>query len=186
MFKDMITTKEKIIKEGKRLFAQKGYDETSMAEVAKASGIEKASLYYFFESKESLLTEILQSIWRKIVDDIEEINKNRAEYKSNREHLSAIIQYFLNNYMEGGVILGKSGELCKNHSAVFKRIFKYISQLEKTMKERLKEYGAEDPKIARELITNACGAYIMKKQHFKNMSGTKKYADYLSSIIVKN
>ena len=36
---------------GRRLFAERAYDELSMAEVARAAGISKPLLYHYFPSK---------------------------------------------------------------------------------------------------------------------------------------
>ena len=44
-----------------RLFADRGYDGTSLAEVAEAVGIRKASLYHHIATKEDLLWEVARS-----------------------------------------------------------------------------------------------------------------------------
>ncbi len=41
------------------IFAEKGYDATTMNDIARAAGIQKASLYFHFESKASLFLGIL-------------------------------------------------------------------------------------------------------------------------------
>ena len=43
------------------LFFKKGYFATSISEIAKGSGIQKASIYYHYASKEELLFHILKS-----------------------------------------------------------------------------------------------------------------------------
>ena len=44
-----------ILEKAAHLFCAKGYDSTSMSDIADAVGITKAGLYYFVESKEHLL-----------------------------------------------------------------------------------------------------------------------------------
>jgi len=179
-------TKEKVMDKAKKLFAKKGYEATSMSEVAKAADIEKSSLYYFFDSKEKLFVEILESIWNNLLKDVEELSKKRDEFKSNREHFAAILEHFINNSLEGGVILGSSDDLCIHKPSVFKNVFKHITQSRKILNEGLKEYGVEQVEIAEELIINACHAYIMHKQYCKNGASVKKYSNYISSILIKN
>src|SRR5258708_20643660 len=41
-----------------QIFRDRGYDATSVSDIARALGITKAGLYYYFESKEALLLEI--------------------------------------------------------------------------------------------------------------------------------
>jgi AcrR family transcriptional regulator len=43
-----------------RLFKEKGYHNTSMQDLAEALGLQKASLYYYIESKQDLLRRLLE------------------------------------------------------------------------------------------------------------------------------
>ncbi len=51
-------TKSQILTAALDLFAQNGYEKTTMRAIAKKVGIQSASIYYFFDSKESLLKAI--------------------------------------------------------------------------------------------------------------------------------
>jgi AcrR family transcriptional regulator len=42
-----------------RLFAEQGYDATSVREIVKAAGVAKPTLYYYFQSKEGLASALL-------------------------------------------------------------------------------------------------------------------------------
>jgi AcrR family transcriptional regulator len=48
-------TKEKILASALSLFRRKGFDRTTMRDVAKASGLALGAAYYYFPSKESLV-----------------------------------------------------------------------------------------------------------------------------------
>jgi AcrR family transcriptional regulator len=50
----------KIIGKARSLFAEKGYAETSMSDIAEASELQKATLYHYFDSKDALLFGILE------------------------------------------------------------------------------------------------------------------------------
>jgi AcrR family transcriptional regulator len=52
---------EQIRIEASRLFVEHGYDGASMQDLADAVGLTKAGLYHFVESKEALLTEIVEA-----------------------------------------------------------------------------------------------------------------------------
>jgi AcrR family transcriptional regulator len=54
------TTRERIRKEAAALFRRKGFNGTSMAELANEVGITKSSLYHHFSSKQALLSEIIE------------------------------------------------------------------------------------------------------------------------------
>ncbi|HCD3518211.1 TPA: ica operon transcriptional regulator IcaR, partial [Staphylococcus aureus] len=46
--------KDKIIDNAITLFSEKGYDGTTLDDIAKSVNIKKASLYYHFDSKKSI------------------------------------------------------------------------------------------------------------------------------------
>lgn len=48
------------------LFIRQGYDATSLREIAAALGIQKASLYYHFESKEAIVESVLAERLREL------------------------------------------------------------------------------------------------------------------------
>lgn len=50
----------RILDEAARLFLERGYGETSLRTIAAAAGIQPASVYHYFASKERLLAEILR------------------------------------------------------------------------------------------------------------------------------
>lgn len=52
-------TRMKILRVGQDLFAEQGYDRTSLRQIAERLQITKASLYYHFQSKEEILEAIL-------------------------------------------------------------------------------------------------------------------------------
>jgi len=54
------TTKERIFEAAIDLFAQKGFDATSMREIAEAVGIKKASMYSHYKSKDEILEKIVE------------------------------------------------------------------------------------------------------------------------------
>jgi AcrR family transcriptional regulator len=51
------------------LFAEHGYDKTSLRELAERLGLTKAALYYHFNSKEDIAVSLLESL----IDDIDAI-----------------------------------------------------------------------------------------------------------------
>lgn len=54
-------TKTSIISAARDLFWKKGYGATSVGEILSAADARSGSLYYFFEGKEEVLEEVLQS-----------------------------------------------------------------------------------------------------------------------------
>jgi AcrR family transcriptional regulator len=72
-----------------RLFAERGFKNTTVRDIADAAGILSGSLYHHFDSKEAMVDELLdsfqQALWREY-DAIE------ASDRTPREKLEAIVR----------------------------------------------------------------------------------------------
>ena len=65
--------KERILSGALQVFKNKGIDGATMDEIANESGFGKATLYYYFKSKEDVLTAILLDGWLKIWESLEPV-----------------------------------------------------------------------------------------------------------------
>jgi TetR/AcrR family transcriptional regulator len=78
------------------LFAQNGYDRTSMAEVAAACGVSKALLYHYYASKETLLFDILSVHLQELLDATHAVDTSLPP----RERLRALVGALLDAYRD--------------------------------------------------------------------------------------
>jgi len=81
----MDSTKERLVYAAMRLFSEKGYGSTSIADILKAAGANAGSLYHVFPTKQDLLIEVLetyrqgiapmllQPAWAGVEDPIERV-----------------------------------------------------------------------------------------------------------------
>ncbi|HET6389359.1 helix-turn-helix domain-containing protein [Hyphomicrobium sp.] len=83
-----------IMKAGAELFAEKGYDGTTMTEIASRSGTAIASLYRFFPTKESLAEALLRQYAKHALDGLAEIAA-RANAMTPESLADAFIEYSL-------------------------------------------------------------------------------------------
>ena len=65
--------KERILSGALQVFKKHGIDGATMDEIANESGFGKATLYYYFKSKEDVLTAILLDGWLKIWESLEPV-----------------------------------------------------------------------------------------------------------------
>ena len=64
--------KERIFSGALSVFKSKGIDGATMDEIASASGFGKATLYYYFPSKEDVFCGILEKGWSRLLESLEE------------------------------------------------------------------------------------------------------------------
>jgi len=68
-----MTKKDAIIEAATRLFATKGFNETSTAEVAKEAGVAQGTLFYHFKNKEGILLEAYHGIMQGYLGGLEKV-----------------------------------------------------------------------------------------------------------------
>jgi len=66
-------TREGILSAAARLFRYEGYYATTMRDIAQESGIEAGSIYYHFQSKDQILSEVLDIGVRQLYEKVSEI-----------------------------------------------------------------------------------------------------------------
>jgi AcrR family transcriptional regulator len=65
-------TRERIIREARRLFLERGYDAAAMSQLAKRSGVTTPALYWHFASKAELCAAVLDRDYRNFLDELTE------------------------------------------------------------------------------------------------------------------
>ncbi|OEU75855.1 MAG: hypothetical protein BA874_10520 [Desulfuromonadales bacterium C00003068] len=78
----MKSKKDKIIDAAIDLFAEKGFNNTSTAEIAALSGVAQGTLFYHFKQKEGILCEVLDQVLQHTItgyDNISQHEKNGLE-----------------------------------------------------------------------------------------------------------
>jgi TetR/AcrR family transcriptional regulator, cholesterol catabolism regulator len=68
-----IRTRALLIQEGRRLFSEHAYGDTTLGQVASAAGVTKGALYHHFASKEDLLKAIQEDTYDLVIARSEDI-----------------------------------------------------------------------------------------------------------------
>lgn len=83
--------KDVILDEATRLFAERGYDGTSMADLAERVGLRKASLFHHFASKEELRAAVLDRLVHEVGGAIAAAASAEGDYVERLDALSDAI-----------------------------------------------------------------------------------------------
>jgi AcrR family transcriptional regulator len=70
---ELSTVARHIARTAARLFAERGYDATSVREIVEAAGVAKPTLYYYFRSKEGLAQALLTVPLTNLVTELRRI-----------------------------------------------------------------------------------------------------------------
>jgi AcrR family transcriptional regulator len=68
--KDHDQKRTQILKSAAKVFAEQGFDRASMTQLARECGISKANIYHYYDSKDAILFDILDTYLRELRDRI--------------------------------------------------------------------------------------------------------------------
>ena len=136
----MNKTKRKIFETSMKLFAEKGYDATSIEDITATVGVAKGTLYYHFSSKEE--------IFQFLVEEGVKLLKNSIEIKTDKltnslDKIKAIVlieikilvkyQNFITIILSE--IWGNSSrsKMCQNY------VFEYIQMIQEIVEDGIKK-----------------------------------------------
>jgi AcrR family transcriptional regulator len=149
-------TREKILTTAAGLFQEKGYDGTSMSELAKRIGITAAGLYWHFPSKEDILVEYLKSSLLDLLHRTGVSSAGATPAEALRGFVTAHVSFQLERLDEAKVYgavsygheqlkrsLGKSGQ---DSLVALER--KHLSNLERLLEAGVREGQFDVPDVA--------------------------------------
>ncbi len=101
-------SREDILSKTLDVFRRQGYYNTSMEDLAKACGLQKGSFYHHFESKEALMTAILEDVRNRLSTHV--FSVAFEENGTAAERLTKLLFMLKKGLLshEGGCFLGNS------------------------------------------------------------------------------
>ncbi|HTV38567.1 MAG TPA: CerR family C-terminal domain-containing protein [Xanthobacteraceae bacterium] len=84
-------TRDRIMKAAERLFAERGYDGTSIRAIVSRARVNQAAINYHFEGKDGLYREVLRAAFRGLTED-QLAHAGEASGMSPEEALAAFIR----------------------------------------------------------------------------------------------
>jgi len=101
-----MTRKREIIRRATEVFDRQGYSRTSLEDIAKATGITREAIYYYFKNRSDILVEVILPDSKSLLSDIRSIVESDASAPEKmrlaiRRHLAN----FNPNYLEMSVAL---------------------------------------------------------------------------------
>jgi len=84
-------SRDEILKTAMRLFANRGFHETSMSEVARDAGVSKALIFWHFKTKEELFVAVLNRLLEPYYIDFAE----EAAAMDERAQIRKLVEFYL-------------------------------------------------------------------------------------------
>ncbi len=92
-----------------RAFAEEGYAGTSLSRIAELVGIQKASLYYHYPSKEALYLAVMQELIADLRGLVANARLGEGDFVSRIDRLGSLVVDYLASHADAGRLL--AGEM---------------------------------------------------------------------------
>src|SRR5687768_10084702 len=125
---------ESILRASAAIFAEKGYHQASIRDIARATGVSLSGLYYYFKSKEELLFLIQDHAFGTLLDHLERLLQGEPEpLRRLRLLMENHLRYFMANTAEMKVLSHEaealSGEYRRRVDAKKRRLTQMATQI---------------------------------------------------------
>jgi AcrR family transcriptional regulator len=127
------------------VFSVKGYENASMEEIGEMLGLLKGSIYYYTESKESLLFAVIQSVHQEMMANLEQARARDGDVLSR-----------IRAFVEDNLVLTIDR---LKHASVFQREFRHLSDPHRA---EINKERRQYERFFEELLTEAQQAGIVR------------------------
>nr|WP_273015217.1 TetR/AcrR family transcriptional regulator [Paenibacillus arenosi] len=194
---DVIADKKcNIIKTAMKLFAHKGYRNTTMQEIAETCQIAKGSLYSHFKSKEDLLYSIFQTFSQSHMNML--CKSDREPYNSEKERFIHQLELHMNYSVEYREIIifqfKESSDVINDDLVAYLKGFRaeFLSWIEKRL---IQIYGPDFEPYAFDTTFTLCGMihiftnYLLFEKSTLDISHISRYLirhlDYMAEKLMQ-
>lgn len=185
----MNKTKRKIFETSMKLFAEKGYDATSIEEITATVGVAKGTLYYHFSSKEEIFNFLVEEGVKLLKNSIA-IKTDKLSNSLDKIRAIILIQIkILVKYESFMTIIlsqiwGSDSRsiMCRNH------VFDYIRMIEEIVEEGIKKNEIVEGDaniIASGVFGFTCSSLIYKMRHNDEGIDIQKLYKEIDKIFIK-
>lgn len=168
----MNKTKRKIFDTAIKLFAEKGYSETSVEEITAVTGIAKGTLYYHFSKKEDIFYFLIEEGMKLLKNSIE-IKTSKQDNAIEKLRSIILIQIKITVKYEELItlILSQMWGKKERHIKCQQIVFEYISIIEKVLIEGIEK--EEIRALDHETVATSIFGVICSSLTYKMRAGTE-------------
>ena len=183
----MNKTKRKIFETSMKLFAEKGYDATSIEEITASVGVAKGTLYYHFTSKEEIFNFLVEEGIKLMQNSIDIKTAKLTNYIDKLKaivliEIKVVVKY--ENLIT--ILLSQFWGKEARHKMCKQQVYNYISKIEDIVKEGIAkgEIKQGNPEaIASEIYGLICSALVYKLRQEEPLDIMKLYHEFEGTVI---
>jgi AcrR family transcriptional regulator len=122
-----------------RLFAEQGYDSTSIADICTAADIGKGALYHYIDSKEELLAAIFESYLTPTLDLVQEAVGAPGTSLERLERLSRVLVHAIATHGHQVSVVEREWALIRSGDSRWRPVTKQMRSFDEVLLQILRE-----------------------------------------------
>ena len=183
----MNKTKRKIFETSMKLFAEKGYDATSIEEITATVGVAKGTLYYHFSSKEEIFNFLVEEGIKLLQNSIDIKTSKFTNYIDKIKAIILIQIKIVVKYEDLiTILLSQFWGHETRHQKCQKHILEYVNKIEKIVEKGIKagEIKQGNPQaIASEIYGLICSSLVYKARSEEKIEIDKLFKEFENTVV---
>jgi AcrR family transcriptional regulator len=135
--------REQLLEVGRRLFAEKGFEGTSVEEIAATAEVSKPVVYEHFGGKEGLYAVVVDREIRSLLDAITASLQTAHQPRILLEHAALALLDYIENSTDGFRILVRDSPVAQSHGTFASLISDVASQVEHLLADEFRSRDLE-------------------------------------------
>lgn len=178
--------KRELLAVAEKLFLDKGYEQTSISDILKESGISKGGFYHYFKSKDEILSESINNIieesieyLKPVVEDkkLNALEKFKLFMRKKSEFQSTKLKYakLLANILQSDITQYK-------YSLIMSQ--KMVEPFAKIIEQGVKEgvFDVDFPRETADILIRTVNSVVQSPFYDEYMYDERKHQQYLLSL----
>lgn len=145
--KKRVNKRDRILQTASEVFARYGYDKTTLDDIGKKCGLNKASLYYYFSNKEDIYVQVIMAETTVFINDLQAQTANLISTADKIRH------YLIERVKRYEKVLNMtqlSFEALQKVEPLFQELYVTVREKEVDFLESLLQIGMEKGEIVDE------------------------------------
>lgn len=175
--------KETIVVKAKIIIVSKGYSKLNMREVAKASGVAVGTIYNYFPTKDSLMSELMYRYWLEFIAAIHQTQQEDCELFVKFRKIHQLLESFLDTFKDTWIKLnGAEKGMTKEH---YKQKQEVVDMFVAILEDAIRKHKAENHSTPKpEINDHELASFIV--QNFMLIAQIKQFKYDTFELILKS
>lgn len=100
-----IQSRAALLKAARKLFSERGFEGTSVGEIADDAGLRKASVFHYFATKDDIYNEVMTQIFTELAEAVGKTVIRPGTYTERLDSLSDAITYYFSQHPTAAKLL---------------------------------------------------------------------------------